>query len=187
MDDYDIRFVNGNTITYVRRDADAVDFGELDALTTRDYGRTSYIDYGARIAEDDCCVSAIEAVQYHDDATTLDDGHYAVGADTYRVDDLWVIDGVSADRTNQYEADSGAEWKLEIWDDNCTWDSAITTDRSNADAIQLNWEAIRHAFKSEDADEYDRLIKSREENESKEIEDEKGGALDDFLDSFGGE
>lgn len=82
MDDCDIRFVNGNTITYVRRDADAVDFGELDVLTTRDYGRTSYIDYGARIAEDDCCVSAIESVQYHDDATTLADGHYAVGADT---------------------------------------------------------------------------------------------------------
>lgn len=186
MEDYDIRFVNGNTITYVRRAANAADF--VDAATLeRDYDRISTIDYGVWANDDDCCASAIDAIQYHDDIATLDERHYAVDSNTYRTDDLWVIDSVSADRTNRHEVDTRDEWILEIVDEDCTWDSAITTDRSNVDAVQLDWETIRQAFTKEDIDKYGRSIKSGEVNEPQKIEDEKGGALDDFLDSFGGE
>ena len=161
MDDFDIRFINGDTIIYAKRYADVIDFEEANASTS--------------------------AVQCYDNIATLPERHCAIGSDTYRVDDLWVVDGVSADRTNRYEADTASEWTLEFVDDNCTWDSAITTDRSNVDADQLDLESIIQALAKKYTDEYSRSIKSREENEPQEIEDEKGGALDDFLGSFGGE
>lgn len=76
--------------------------------------------------------------------------------------------------------------RVTVYHDENPWRAAIPRDATiTMDGFTVNWDNFgRLVFTPEEAKQYAELVKSAEDQP--DLEDEKGGALDDFLESFGG-
>ena len=175
MDDFEVEFQNGNYIRAINRDVPHMTTAEANAV----YEFAGYDVARAMMYDDD---TTGWAVAYDRDTTN------AEAARAYQLYDFYANDI----RTTTFN-DGEREYTLWVPHDEGE-EHVIRHNRTpdisfDIDGIRFNRDAFSLLYTREELDEYNNLIRASVINDEDEqdLEDEKGGALDDFLDSFGGD